>query len=264
MGSTEKRGNTLARQGAIVGALLALGAPLGWAVLAQVFAPASPDHHAFAPVLYAYLTLPSLVVLPVFGWFLGKHADRLEVSLEALSQAHREFERLSRTDHETGLFNERGFTELLVHAIAQSRRNDAPLAIVVWDLDTYHALVGSYGRACARSALMHMTSLAGSSERTEDLLARIGTEAFAALLPATDLAGARVVAERLMHEVRQTSFRFEGQRLMLSVSAGYAELAPGDDARTLLSRAEVGLHQAQRMGGNVAVPAGGSASAKAK
>lgn len=249
----------------MTGGLLALGAPLGWALLARFFEPAqSPEHAVFQPVLYAYLTLPSLIVFPVFGWFLGRHAERLEQSLNALSQAHREFERVSRTDHDTGLFNERGFTELLVHWTAQSRRSGSPLAVVVWDLDSFRALNEHYGRACSRAALLHVTDLLTHVERTEDLVARIGTEAFAALLPGTDLAGARVVAERLMHEIRGKAFFFEHQRHALSVSAGYAELTPGDDARTLLSRAEVGLYQAKRMGGNVAVPAGGSSHVTVK
>lgn len=249
----------------MAGALLALGAPLGWALLVRFFEPAqSPDHVVFQPVLYAYLTLPSLVVFPVFGWVLGRHAERLEESLAALAQAHREFERVSRTDHDTGLYNERGFTELLTHWTAQSRRTGVPLAVVVWDLDSYRGLNEHYGRACSRGALAHMAQALTHAERTEDLVARVGAEAFAALLPNTDLAGARVVAERLMREVHRSVFLFDHQRHVLSVSAGYTELEPGDDARSLLSRAEVGLYQAKRMGGNVAVAAGSKAPSVTK
>lgn len=249
----------------MAGGLLALGAPLGWALLARYFEPAqSPDHVVFQPVLYAYLTLPSLIVFPIFGWVLGKHAERLERSLEALAHAHKEFERLSRTDHDTGLYNERGFTELLTHWTAQSRRNGVPLAVVVWDLDSFRALSEHYGRACSRAALMHLAQLLTHAERTEDLVARVGTEAFAALLPNTDLAGAHVVAERLMREVHRSAFLFDHQRHVLSISAGYTELEPGDDARSLLSRAEVGLYQAKRSGGNVAVAAGSKAPSMPK
>jgi diguanylate cyclase (GGDEF)-like protein len=87
--------------------------------------------------------------------------------------------------------------------------------------------------------------------RSSDILARIGGEEFAALLPDTDAQGAVEVAERIRAAVAALEIEADAQTpVRPTVSLGVAERVPGDDVAALLSRADDALYRAKATGRN--------------
>ena len=85
--------------------------------------------------------------------------------------------------------------------------------------------------------------------REQDLLARMGGEEFLVLLPDTDLAGARRVAERLRRQLQTTAASHGQVRIAITCSLGLSEWRGEDDSlQALLTRADQLLYQAKRRG----------------
>jgi len=174
-------------------------------------------------------------------------ADQLETLrvLAAAAQAHmalrqhvRELDALARTDALTGVANRRAGEEALDRALALANRGDAPLSVVMLDLDRFKAYNDQLGHA-AGDLLLQRTALAWRHElRASDLLARWGGEEFLAVLPDCPLAEAVVVAERLRAAVPAPA----------TCSAGAAHRAPAEPRDGLLRRADRALYAAKGEG----------------
>lgn len=163
-------------------------------------------------------------------------------------------EKLSRYDHLTGLLNRRAMVELLNQEEQRVRRlagSDSDqiagrMAVLMIDVDHFKRLNDAHGHATGDRALLHLATVMGSQLRDIDHLARWGGEEFLALLPATTLAEARVLAQRLCDRVRELPLVIEGGRLPVTVSVGAAAwLGPRDSVAALLSRADINLYQAK-------------------
>jgi diguanylate cyclase (GGDEF)-like protein len=81
--------------------------------------------------------------------------------------------------------------------------------------------------------------------RREELLARVGGEEFAWILPRTGLEDARAAAERARHRLSRDDIPPAGR---LTISAGVAELEPGEDPKALMRRADAALYRAKEGG----------------
>lgn len=91
----------------------------------------------------------------------------------------------------------------------------------------------------------------GSCSRPTVLVGRLGGQEFGILLPATDLAGARQVAERFRREVAHTPTELGQSRVAITISVGVAELEPDDPGpNSVLERADAALYRAKRRGRN--------------
>lgn len=116
-------------------------------------------------------------------------------------------------------------------------------------------LTGVTARAVLAEAgdrmLRHLAERARRVLRGEDLLCRLGGDEFVALLPNTDLAGARRVAERLHEALNRDLLVFRGVELPIPVSMGVAEALPGEtDLQALIKRADEAMCAAKRAGGD--------------
>ena len=109
----------------------------------------------------------------------------------------RELERLATTDGMTGIYNRRHFLALADVEWNRTSRYNRPLSFLIFDIDYFKSINDRYGHQAGDEVIVHLANLAGSSKRASDVLARIGGEEFALLLPETDLAQAEIIAERL-------------------------------------------------------------------
>lgn len=160
----------------------------------------------------------------------------LEERLEALN---RQLATEALQDTLTGLPNRRRFVEAFRTAHRQSCRIGAPLALVMLDLDCFKGFNDLYGHpagdACLRLVADAMRQAVGDDDA---LLARLGGEEFALLLPLAEEGVALAIARRLTEAVRGLALPHEGMRDgVVTVSAGVAELFPslhpGDPARVM-------------------------------
>ena len=116
-------------------------------------------------------------------------------------QQAQELERLATTDGMTGIYNRRHFLTLAELEWNKACRYNRPLTLLMLDIDYFKSINDAYGHQAGDDVIVHLANLAGSCKRTTDVLARLGGEEFALMLPETDLPQAQIFAERLREEV---------------------------------------------------------------
>jgi len=108
-----------------------------------------------------------------------------------------ELQRLANTDALTGLHNRRQFYELANQELARSRRTQAPVSLMMIDIDHFKQINDTYGHAMGDVVLQSLARTMKNSLREMDVIARLGGEEFVILLPQTSLGQATELAQRL-------------------------------------------------------------------
>ena len=157
-------------------------------------------------------------------------------------EAARHLERmreLAELDPLTGLRNRRGFEQGL------ERRADAPVALVICDLDHFKRVNDTLGHPVGDDVLRTFSDLLRDCTRDEDVAVRLGGEEFALVLAGVGEREALAVAERLRREVAAT---FRDFPVPISVSVGIADGARDQGAESLVRAANRALYAAKRLG----------------
>ena len=229
---------------ALLGALLALGAPGGWLLL-QLWPPGSSllvelQEHAG---LYIYLLLGTGTAFTLFGATLGVLTDRVW-------QANAHLETLARTDPLTGLYNTRFFHTEFERECQRADRERTPLGLIVIDLDHFKRVNDERGHPFGDKALIHAAGLMARCARGSDLACRIGGEEFAIICPGADLADVAGVADRIRREIEAMPVRGDGFEWPLTASFGVAMRTPGMAPGAAFRLADGALYQAKARGRN--------------
>ena len=128
------------------------------------------------------------------------------------------------TDGLTALFNREMFERTVRREFERSRRYGRPISLVMFDLDDAHALAMSYGHAVGDLVLRQVGRIIRDNLRVPDFGARVGDDAFAALLPETPVEGAAVMAERLRSHIERFPMVVGEQPLHVTISAAVGGL----------------------------------------
>jgi diguanylate cyclase (GGDEF)-like protein len=185
------------------------------------------------------------------GWRRGDELGVLARDFDAMaSELHdtqASLESLALRDPLTGLLNHRSFHEALQRAVDRARDHGEKVALVLLDLDHFKLVNDTHGHPYGDEALRAAgRELAGVVRTGADLVARVGGEEFALVLPGADGDAAFAAAERARASVARVSV--PGGRA-LSSSAGVASLPnEADDAGELLRMADAALYEAKRLG----------------
>jgi diguanylate cyclase (GGDEF)-like protein len=162
-----------------------------------------------------------------------------------------ELERLATTDGMTGVYNRRHFLALADQELLRSRRHRRSVSLMMIDIDYFKAVNDTFGHQVGDQMIIHLANLARQCQRASDVLARIGGEEFALLLPETSLPQARGVAERLRGEVADSPLPIPSRSIPATVSIGVATAANGTlDLSDLMTAADQALYDAKRAGRN--------------
>lgn len=165
-----------------------------------------------------------------------------------------ELERLATTDGMTNLANRRHFLALAAAEWSRFHRYHRPLTLLLIDLDRLKTINDRFGHAAGDRAMITMADTFRTNRRGPDIVARVGGDEFAMLLPETDGAQAQIVAERLRQQLKQYPFAVDGGTVTVTVSIGLAEASvsmPSVDA--LMKAADRALYQAKAGGRDRAV-----------
>jgi diguanylate cyclase (GGDEF)-like protein len=196
------------------------------------------------------------------GAFDRETVRRLEVVAmqagEAVQRARLfdETERLATTDGLTGLLNHRTFQARLDEHLAAAQRYGRTVALALCDIDHFKSVNDTYGHPVGDQVLKAVARVLAREARATDLVARYGGEEFAVVMPETDTAGARVIAERIRERVGALRVETGQGPLAVTLSLGVAT-SPGDgaDKPRLVEAADGCLYHAKRHGRNQTVTA---------
>lgn len=122
--------------------------------------------------------------------------EQLARANKSLAEANAQLKQLVLTDELTQICNRRGFDKWLEDELWRTHRQGNPLALLMFDLDHFKQVNDMWGHAQGDAVLQEFARLLRNSSRHIDVVSRFGGEEFAVVLPATDLDGARVFAEK--------------------------------------------------------------------
>jgi diguanylate cyclase (GGDEF)-like protein len=135
--------------------------------------------------------------------------------------------------------------ETLSREVARAHRYDRKLALIVFDLDDFKAVNDRIGHLPGDAVLAEAAERVRDVVRSADISCRVGGDEFAVILPESTLNDADQLYRRLQSAV---SSRPLGEAGRLSLSAGIAELRPGDDTTSFFERADEALYRAKEQG----------------
>ena len=168
-----------------------------------------------------------------------------------LHQLKEQLHQQSVRDGLTGLYNRRFFFEMCEKNLSLDMRHHLTSVLMVLDVDQFKCINDRYGHPLGDQALVHLGKVMLSVLRSEDVLARIGGDEFAILLPNTTLSAATCLAERLRQQVMQSPLPLpDGDVLIMTISAGLVENSEGELMESLYARADQMLYQAKQSGRN--------------
>ncbi len=170
-----------------------------------------------------------------------------------LAKLHQELDRVSaqaRHDTLTGALNRKGLEEAIERELSSVRRKDTPLCVSMLDIDNFKKLNDSLGHAAGDQALTHLATVARECMRPQDTLARYGGEEFVILLPDTPLDKGVEAMTRLQRELTKRFFMTGAEKVLITFSAGVAQLAADESGLEAIKRADQAMYLAKRAGKN--------------
>jgi diguanylate cyclase (GGDEF)-like protein/PAS domain S-box-containing protein len=154
-------------------------------------------------------------------------------------------------DYLTGLANRRCLYDTGEIEIARWKRAARPLSLIVIDADHFKQINDCHGHPVGDTVLRHLAAVLTSTFRSYDVVARIGGEEFAVLLPSTTMQDAVALANALLRSVASSTVRTGGADVRYTVSAGVALMsAEVTDLDDLMKTADLALYAAKRAGRN--------------
>ncbi len=163
-------------------------------------------------------------------------------------------ERLSRTaatiDPLTGLANRREFFEHGERLVQRCEADETPFGVLMIDLDGFKSVNDRFGHAVGDKVLMKFTEIAIKALRPSDVLARIGGEEFAAILPGSGIEAAAAIAERIRLAFQSAAIAIDGQPVNATLCVGVATTYPGATLDDILRDADAALYSAKHKGRN--------------
>jgi diguanylate cyclase len=181
---------------------------------------------------------------------LQQRLEKAEKQLETQAAEIKAYECEARTDSLTGLSNRRAFDDELKRRLNEWDRKRTPLALVLLDIDFFKKFNDAHGHLVGDEVLRTVAKTLRKQAREMDLPCRYGGEEFGIVLPATEIAGACVVAERIRQAVEASVINYADKKLQVTCSLGVAEVANSDDAAKLIRRADDALYASKKAGRN--------------
>ena len=134
--------------------------------------------------------------------------------------------------------------------VSSVRRKETPLCMALLDIDNFKNFNDRLGHATGDAALAHLAAVAREVMRPQDTLARYGGEEFVILLPDTPLDRGIEAMTRLQRELTKRFFLAGTEKILITFSAGVAQLTGEETGMDAIRRADQAMYLAKRAGKN--------------
>jgi diguanylate cyclase (GGDEF)-like protein len=237
-------------------------------------AATSLSYHRFA---YPFFFLPAILPISVLLAFEDGHAEQAmglvlpfyflllyRLSRNSYQSVHTailsriEHRHLAYYDHLTNIANRRAFEEVMKKEWLRALRSGSCLSLIITDIDDFKRYNDTYGHAIGDQVLQSVAkSIQSRIRRGADLVARIGGEEFAIIIPETDPAGARALGEQIRRQCHHFAAKSGRRYPAPTLSVGVSACVPNDklSPETLFEQADQALYQAKERGKNRVVAA---------
>lgn len=157
---------------------------------------------------------------------------------------------MARTDALTGALNRRAFDDEFGRRVSEFQRYRTPVSLLLFDIDHFKKFNDTYGHQTGDEVLCHVSCTLQMVMRDVDLVCRYGGEEFAVILPATEMKGAALAAERARAAIERMIVDVGDQQLKVTSSVGVSTVLPNEDVAGVIARADQGLYASKKGGRN--------------
>jgi len=196
----------------------------------------------------------SMVVQLIIAILIGIHDyddNNLKKALTKNTIQAMKLNKVATKDHLTQIPNRRYFFNTGEKAFQLTIRDKADCSVLFIDLDHFKKVNDQLGHDVGDDVLKMVANVLERAIRISDVLARLGGEEFAILLPNTDLSGANILSESIRKLVEKTPYNHQGNEIAITVSIGVAKRDKSDlSLKDTLKRADIALYQAKHSGRN--------------
>jgi diguanylate cyclase (GGDEF)-like protein len=216
---------------------------------------AAPNEYSPALAAQAFVLVSAAAIVLYIAHLQNVLRRRAFDSAFDLARQAAQMQEVSATDALTGGYNRRHMEETLATELTRAARFHRPLSLIMFDLDNFKPVNDTLGHAAGDEVLREIHRAAQQVLREVDSLARFGGDEFLAILPETDLASARAVAQRLRNATSAgLRDRFGAQALesRVTLSMGVLTIQESEPMAVIeaVSRVDALLYEAKRGGKN--------------
>ncbi len=177
----------------------------------------------------------------------------LNEEIRKKDEANKKLSYLAETDELTGIANRRKFFSILQSEFSKSVRYRRPLSIIMLDIDHFKKVNDCYGHDAGDKVIREFIRLCRRKLRQSDIIARIGGEEFAVILPETSEEGAYILAERIRGGIENKKINIGSCSLSITSSCGIVSLESGPvkNINDFIKKADNALYMAKNSGRNM-------------
>lgn len=205
------------------------------------------------PAVRAWYEFPETWIALTVSIFISLLLALVVQNFQDLKRLKDKLEKLSNTDHLTGLSNRRHFLEIVSTQINRVLRHNSESFIMILDLDHFKEVNDSYGHQAGDLVLKEVAKRILATLRSYDLLARYGGEEFLIFAAELDSKFAVELAERIRTNIAKTPIKVDEMSLTITASLGLAKAAPVNKLEEAISLADQALYRAKSEGRNKTV-----------
>lgn len=200
--------------------------------------------------LSGVITQKELITLSYSHWnlMMQEYQKELQMINSALETKAKEYEKRASHDPLTGLYNRYKFSELYNLSYKTMLIREAPLSLLLIDIDNFKKINDIYGHNEGDEVLKIVANIIKEKTRNVDIVCRWGGEEFVVLIPTADLIQAEIIAEKVRVSISETYIEIIGH---VTISLGAATVRSGEEMLHAIERADKALYLAKHSGKNL-------------